>query len=112
MVKFMKKQKNIAVGITTPKDSCEDKKCPFHGQINVRGRSFVGKVIKFAFQKNALIEWERKAYIPKYERYEKRRSRVWAHCPKCLGIALGDMVQIMETRKLSKTKNFVVVKKS
>lgn len=103
--------KNIGIDVPAPKETCNDKKCPFHGQINVRGRSFTGKVIKITFQKNALVEWERRVFIPKYERSEKRRTRIWAHNPLCLGVKINDNVQIMETKKLSKTKNFVIIKK-
>ena len=107
----MKKQRKIGIDVSVPKENCEDSKCPFHGKIGVRGRSFIGNVIRITFQKNALIEWTWKKYLPKYERYDKGRGRVWAHCPVCLGIKVGDAVKIMETRKLSKTKNFVVLQK-
>jgi len=95
---------------TSLKD-CGDKKCPFHGSLSVRGRTFVGKVVRVSFQKNALIEWQGRSYNAKYERYEKTRTRIWAHNPLCLGVKEGDNVKIMETRKLSKTKSFVVVEK-
>ena len=116
MVNFMEKTKNngttkIGIDVPGPKTTCEDRKCPFHGETKVRGRVFLGIVNELTFQKNALVEWERRMYIPKYERYEKRRTKVWAHSPLCLGIAIGDKVKIAETRKLSKTKNFVVIQK-
>ena len=111
MVNCMRKQKKIGIDVPAPKESCSDKKCPFHGETKVRGRTFVGKVVKVAFQKNALVEWEAKSFIPKYERYKKKRTRLWAHCAPCIGVNIGDTVRIMETRKLSKTKNFVVVQK-
>ena len=60
-------------------------------------------------QKTAIVEWERKQFLSKYERYEKRRSRVKAHSPSCIGAQDGDIVKIMECRPLSKTKNFVIV---
>jgi len=107
----MTKPKNIGVNVPIPKETCEDKNCPFHGTLGVRGRSFVGTVIKLTFQKNVLVEWSGRSYLPKYERYEKKRTRVWAHAPLCLGITQGDKVKIMETRKISKTKNFVVIEK-
>ena len=112
----MEKTKNkgttkIGIDVPVPKATCEDRKCPFHGETKIRGRIFVGIVKELSFQKNALVEWERRMYIPKYERYEKRRTKVWAHSPLCLGVSVGDKVKISETRKLSKTKNFVVIQK-
>ncbi|MCF7866552.1 30S ribosomal protein S17, partial [Candidatus Woesearchaeota archaeon] len=56
------------------------------------------------------VEWERRKYIPKYERYEKRRTKVKAHNPEEIDAKVGDKVIIAETRPISKTKNFVVIK--
>jgi small subunit ribosomal protein S17 len=52
-------------------------------------------------------EFEKK--IIKYERYEKRRTKIHAHNPPCLGAKAGERVKIAECRPLSKTKSFVVV---
>jgi len=41
----------------------------------------------------------------------KRRSRIPAHAPPCLGLEEGDTVRIAETRPLSKTKSHVVVER-
>lgn len=49
--------------------------------------------------------------IRKYERYEKRTSKIHAHNPPCINAQAGDTVKIMECRPLSKTKSFVVVEK-
>ena len=48
-------------------------------------------------------------YIRKYNRYEKRTSRIIAHNPPCIGAREGEVVTIAECRPLSKTKAFVVV---
>jgi len=93
---------------------CKDKKCPFHGSLSVRGKKFVGAVKrKNIVQKKISIELERKIYLPKYERYLKRTTRIHAHLPECINkdINLGDIVEIAETRPLSKTINHVVIKK-
>ncbi len=76
---------------------------------SLRGRVFVGTVISSKMQKTVTVEWERKHYLKKYERYEKRRSRVKAHNPDSMNAQEGDIVKIMECRPLSKTKNFVVI---
>ncbi len=79
--------------------------------IALRGREFVGTVLKAKAQKTATVEWERKYFVPKYERYETRRSRVQVHNPTEINATHGDRVRIMECRPLSKTKKFVIVEK-
>jgi small subunit ribosomal protein S17 len=76
--------------------------------LGTRGRSFVGKVVRAKMHKTVVVEWERRVLIPKFERYEKRRSKVNAHNPENINAKEGDVVKIEETRPLSKTKSFVV----
>ena len=52
----------------------EDKNCPIHGNLKVRGRIFEGIVIK-KFHKRITIEFERMNYIRKYERYTKSKTK-------------------------------------
>lgn len=103
--------KNAGFGIKPPSASCTDSKCPFHGDLKVRGRVFEGVVIRSRAQKTAIVSWGRKHLIPKYERYEKRRTKLHVHNPPCINSKEGDIVQIMECRPLSKTKKFVIVQK-
>ncbi len=79
------------------------------GGLSLRGRAFVGTVISSKMQKTVTVEWERRHFLKKYERYERRRSRVKAHNPDTINAQEGDIVKIMECRPLSKTKNFVVI---
>ena len=79
--------------------------------LSLRGRTFVGKVISAKAQKTATVEWERRLYIQKYQRYEKRRTRVHVHNPPEIDAVQGDIVKIMETRPISKTKNFIIIEK-
>jgi len=44
--------------------------------------------------------------------YERRYSKVKAHNPDEIDAKVGDVVTIMETRPISKTKNFIVIKKN
>jgi small subunit ribosomal protein S17 len=104
-----KKAKNIGLKVAAVTKTCQDKKCPFHSQLKVRGRTFVGTIISGKMHNTATVEWNRKVKIPKYERYEKKRSRIKVHNPECLGAQEGDMVKVAECRPLSKTKHFVVV---
>lgn len=91
--------------------ACDDKHCPIHGHLSLRGRTFEGRIIKNIFQKTATVEWERRKFVPKYERYEKRRTRVKAHASICVEVKKGDLVKIMESRPISKTKKFVIIQK-
>lgn len=78
-------------------------------KISLRGRIFEGKVISDKMHKTVTVEWEGRKYVPKYERYARRRSRVKAHNPESMNAKTGDFVKIMETRPLSKTKKFIVI---
>jgi len=91
--------------------TCLDKNCPVHGQVSVRGQSLQGIVIKKKALKTAVIQMEKTKYIRKYERYMKKTIKLPVHCPECMDIAIGDVVLVGETRKLSKTKSFVILKK-
>ena len=102
--------RNIGVDVPAPKGKCEgDKHCPFHGEALLRGKQITGKVVRVNVGMTTLIELERRAYIPKYERYQKKRTRLWVHHPTCLNVEVDDIVKVMETRKISKTKNFVII---
>ncbi len=103
--------RNIGVVLELPKQKCNDTKCPFHGKLIVRGRRFVGTVISTKMKKTAVIEFERLHFLKKYERYEKRRTMLKVHNPECINSKEGDIVNIMECRPLSKTKNFVIIQK-
>ena len=114
--KSAEQQKAIDIGVPfiAPQATCDDKHCPFHAGLKLRGRSFEGKVIRNVIHKTTIIEFPRRFYLPKYERFEKRRTRIKAHVPPCLPIVKGDTIKIMESRPISKTKNFVafeVIKK-
>jgi len=102
--------KNIGIPITNPpKNVCNDPKCPYHGSLKVRKKTYEGLVISDKMDKTVTVRWQRLVKIKKYERYEKRYSKVKAHNPPCINAKLGDYVRIAETRPLSKTKHFVVI---
>ena len=91
--------------------ACKDNNCPFHGSLSLRGRKFTATVTSAKMRKTAVIEFPRLHYITKYERYEKRRTKLKVHNPECVSAKNGDVVEIMECRPLSKTKSFVITKK-
>ncbi len=109
-VKKMKAKKNAGMNIDMPSKSCDDKKCPFHGDIKLHGKTFVGEIIKKNPNRTVNVEWSVSYYIPKFERYSKRRTRVKAHNPPCIEGEVGEKVTIIETKPISKTKKFVVVR--
>ncbi len=108
-MKINTKTKNIGIEVKPPEEVCDDPKCPFHGNLKVRGRLFKGTVISDKMRKTVTVIRERLVYIPKYKRYEKRYSKFKAHNPPCINAKEGDYVLIGETRPLSKTKHFVVL---
>lgn len=105
----MKKIRNIGIGVKPPEKECQDPKCPFHGKLGVRGKILDGIVVSTKAQKTAIVERGYFHYVPKYERYERRHSRIAAYNPECISAKEGDRVKIAECRPLSKTKSFVVV---
>ena len=103
--------RNIGITLEVPKQRCNDAKCPFHGNLSVRGRQFIGTVVSTKMRKTAIIEFERLHFLKKYERYEKRRTKLKVHNPECINTEEGGIVKVMECKPLSKTKNFVIIQK-
>lgn len=87
-----------------------DKKCPYTGEVSVRGKVFEGTVVSDSMTRTVKVEWESLVKDSKYNRYFKTRSRVAAHNPDSIKAKKGDKVLIGETRPLSKTKHFAVLK--
>ncbi len=90
-------------------EKCNDPKCPKCGNIKVRGNVFTGIVTSAKADKTVTVERQLVKKVRKYERYKKIRSKIHAHNSKCFSAKEGDTVRIGETRKLSKTKSFVVM---
>jgi len=88
---------------------CNDKKCPIHGKVSVRGNLFTGVVTSTKPSKTAIIKRTIVKHVPKYERYKKSKSKIYAYNPECINAKEDDIVKVGETRKLSKTKSFVVL---
>ena len=94
-----------------PKKSCEDRNCPFHGELSVRGHIFEGTVVTSKMDKTVVVRRDYLLYVPKFLRYERRHSRIPSHNPPCIGAKEGERVKIAECRPVSKTVSFVVVEK-
>jgi small subunit ribosomal protein S17 len=95
-----------------PKKSCDDRNCPFHGELSVRGRVLEGSVVSAKMDKTVIVRRDYLHYVPKYKRYERRHGHIAAHNPPCLDVKEGDNVKIAECRPISKTVSFVVVEKA
>ncbi|CAD7691270.1 unnamed protein product [Nyctereutes procyonoides] len=70
--------KNISLGFKMPKEAIEgtyiDKKCPFTGNVSIRGRILSGVVTKMKMQRTIVIRGDYLHYIRKYNRFEKRHK--------------------------------------
>jgi len=89
----------------------ENKEMRVKSPFPVRGNLFTGRVISDKMAKTVVVERQLTHFVPKYERYKKVRSRIVAHVPEGIEVRVNDMVAIGETRKISKTKSFVVIEK-
>lgn len=78
-------------------------------EFSIRGGTYVGVVKSAKAPKTVTVERTLTTFVPKYERYKKVRSKVHAHVPADMTVTEGDVVRIGETRKISKTKNFIVI---
>ena len=108
----MNQVKNIGIpNIVVPTKVCEDPHCPFHGNLKLRGRILQGYVVSTKMHKTIVIQRDYNYYIPKYQRYERRKSKITAHLPDCIEVEDGEKVRIAECRKISKTVAFVVIEK-
>ena len=103
--------RDIGIDVKAPNGEWDgDVNCPFNGSLRLRGQLFEGIVSSVGMAKSIVVELQKVRYMPKYERYEKRTSKIPAHLPSCIGdLAVGDRVKIMECRPISKTVSFCVV---
>ncbi|XP_006036766.1 40S ribosomal protein S11 [Alligator sinensis] len=88
-----------------------DKKCPFTGNVSIRGRILSGVVTKMKMQRTIVIRRDYLHYIRKYNRFEKRHKNMSVHLSPCFrDVQIGDIVTVGECRPLSKTVRFNVLK--
>ncbi|MFO8052105.1 MAG: 30S ribosomal protein S17 [Thermoplasmatota archaeon] len=103
------KARDVGIDIEAPMKECDDPNCPFHGTLSARGFIWDVQVVSKRMDRTVVVMRERRHYIQKYQRFEKRTSRFFAHKPPCIDIEVGDMVKVMECRPLSKGTNMVVL---
>ena len=68
----------------------------------------IGIVTSDKMQKSIVVSVERKVKHPKYGKFVKKTTKFVAH-DENNDCNIGDMVKIMETRPLSKSKNWRLV---
>lgn len=102
---------DIGLDVKPPSKSCDDRNCPFHGRLPIRGKFLDGVVVSGKMSRTVVVGLDYLHYVKKYMRYERRRGRILAHNPPCIGTQEGDRVRIAECRPLSKNVAFVVVDK-
>lgn len=74
-------------------------------------RILQGVVVSDKMDKSVVVRVERRVMHPVYKKYIKRSKKYTAHDENNL-CKVGDVVQIIESRPLSKTKSWVVVSES
>src|SRR5881275_1585191 len=79
------------------------------GEARNQRRTLVGIVTRDKMQKTRRVEIQRLAKHPRYSKYIKRRTVCYVH-DENNETRTGDTVEIMETRPLSKNKNWRLVR--
>merc|ERR1712096_306748 len=113
--KKLRHVKSVGLGFKTPREAFEgsyiDKKCPFTGNVSIRGRILTGVITKMKMQRTIVVRRDYLHYIRKYNRYEKRHKNISVHLSPCFrDVQVGDTATIGECRPLSKTVRFNVLK--
>ncbi|XP_071542787.1 small ribosomal subunit protein uS17 isoform X1 [Panulirus ornatus] len=109
--------RKVGLGFKTPREAIDgtyiDKKCPFTGNVSIRGRILTGVVQKMKMQRTITIRRDYLHYVKKYNRFEKRHRNMSVHLSPCFrDVKPGDIVTVGECRPLSKTVRFNVLKVS
>ncbi len=108
---IMAKVRNIGIEAKPPTRECDDKLCPWHGSLPVRGRIAEGYVTSAKMKKTLVLRRDFLHLVSKYDRYEKRHGVLSARNPECIDAKVGDIVKVMECRHIAKSVSFVVIEK-
>ena len=101
--------RNIGIKVNEPTRDCQDKNCPFHGELSIRGKLFDGKVTGAKAKQTITLTKDEPIYFSKFKRYARGKSTIHAHVPSCLDVASGDNVLTAECRPISKSVSYVVI---
>lgn len=106
--------KQVGLGFSTPQTAIDgnfvDNKCPYTGEVNIRGRIMKGLVKSTKMRRTIIVRRDYLKWVPKYQRYEKKHRNVAAHISPAFEVKDGDEVVIGECRPLTKTVRFNVLK--
>lgn len=78
--------------------------------ISQRGLITQGVVVSDKAKRTVIVQRDMIKYIAKYKRYARTVSKIAAHNPDEIAAKEGDLVEIAECRKMSKTKAWIVTK--
>lgn len=102
-------KKNIGLSVTAPKKECNDKNCPYHGNLSIRGKLFEGKVVSSKAKNTIVLQKESPVYFSKFKRYARSKNTLHAYKPSCIEVEEGDSVLTAECRPVAKSVSYVVV---
>jgi small subunit ribosomal protein S17 len=72
-------------------------------------KNIIGTVLSNKMKKTVVVQIERRVLHPKYKKYIKRRTKLYAHDEKNEAV-IGSRVVLSESRPISKLKRWRVVK--
>src|SRR3989344_7671881 len=76
--------------------------------ISTRGRVFEGFVVK-KFPTRVVLEFERTVFVPKYNSYYKKKTKLHAKIPQGIEVEIGDYIKVQECRPISKIIHFLFI---
>ncbi|MCX6774266.1 MAG: 30S ribosomal protein S17 [Candidatus Micrarchaeota archaeon] len=78
--------------------------------ISSRGMKIKGIIVSTKMRNTVTVEREFSKLLHKFKRVAIEKSKVHVHVPEGISLQLGDIVEAQQTRKLSKTKNWVITR--
>ena len=76
-------------------------------ETETKGMTLEGVVVKSAMKDTVTVAVERYVKHPKYKKYQRKTKKYLVHNPGN-SVAVGEKVQIRQTRPISKNKHFVI----
>ncbi len=101
--------RNIGLDVDVPDKECDDRHCPFHGRLPIRGKLFDGTATGTKSRQTITLQKDTPTYMSKFKRYARSKSTIHAHVPACISVSDGDLVRTAECRPISKSVSYVVV---